>query len=113
MKPDICANKHGGADTSVQAFKGTPAEVRQRMRDQICQAIAAAGVRGATADEIVVTLGIPLQTTAARFSELKRDGRIVRVGSRPTRLGRPARVYVVPTPKPVQRLLWGGVESEG
>lgn len=97
---DICRNYHGGEPFSEAANDSvTPSKAvqRERIMHHLTQ------VRDATSDECELALGMPHQTASARFSELKRDGRIVAVFdkagqrvSRPTRHGRPAGVYRIP-----------------
>ena len=53
--------------------------------------------RGATCDDVEVGLGMRHQTASARCRELELARRIVKTqDKRPTRSGRPARVYKVP-----------------
>ena len=96
MPNDICENRHGGADTSVEAFESTPESYREETRLRILKAINDHGGRGATADEIEIQLDLPAQTGSARMSELKRDGYIIDSGERRlTRRGKKARVMVL------------------
>jgi hypothetical protein len=53
------------------------------------------GIEGVTSDEAEQMLDLLHQTAGARFSDLKADGILVAIeATRPTRRGRPARVYV-------------------
>jgi len=81
------------SDTSRDAadsMRGHAADVRARVFDYI----AACGLDGATADEVLVALRLSHQTGSARVSELARDGVIVdSLMRRRTRSGRAAVVY--------------------
>lgn len=71
---DICRNKHGGNQFSEEANSSAyPHKSRQQAR--VLAFIVASG--DLTADEASLTLGIPYTAASARFSELKRDGKIV------------------------------------
>ena len=90
---DICQNYHKNADTSCEAYKGTPSKVRSKIRQQIAAKIEE--LQNATCDEIEVLLGLSHQCISARISELHKDEIIKDSGERRlTRLGRKARVYV-------------------
>jgi hypothetical protein len=53
------------------------------------------GIEGITSDEAEKLLDLSHQTASARFSDLRVDGILVAIeATRPTRRGRPARVYV-------------------
>jgi len=91
---DICANKHRGAETSVQAYATTPESKRLAMRTHILGFIEASSAFGTTCEEIEERTGLPHQSVSARISELLRDG-LIHYGSerRKTRAGKSARVY--------------------
>ena len=90
---DPCRSRHGGADTSVQAWCDGEKN-RQSIRDQIAQVIFAAGVRGMTCEEVENETGIKHQTASARISELNHARRIYDTGDRRnTESGSKARVY--------------------
>jgi hypothetical protein len=92
--PDICANRHGGADTSEIANRMASKEGRARQRNAVLACIASQGDHGATSEEVETKLSMIHQSVAARISELSTMGSIwygdVR---RLTSSGRPARVY--------------------
>lgn len=97
---DICRNYHRGEPFS-EAANESAAPSKAIQRERILRYLAQVG--SATSDESERALGMPHQTASARFSELKRDGRIVpavdRDGkriARPTRHGRMAGVYRIP-----------------
>ncbi len=49
--------------------------------------------KGATTDEVEKATGLSHQTASARVNELWNEGKLEIAGQRPTRYGRPARVY--------------------
>jgi predicted ArsR family transcriptional regulator len=69
-----------------------------RLRDEVYAAIAAAP-DGLTCDELTGVLDLEIQTVTPRVNELMRAGRIRRQGTRPTRRGRPANVWVAAEPE--------------
>lgn len=90
---DICRNKHHDDPESVAAHK-TGDKLRDRML--AFEFIRSRGEHGATADEFAASIDRQLNQVSGRFSELKRDGKIVASGEkRPTRNGSAAKVYVV------------------
>lgn len=91
-EPDICANRHGGADTSVAA----DARVQKaKDRELIYRLVDQAGLWGITLDELSVRLQRTPNTISGRLTELRVAGRITGNGlTRPTRTGSAARVYV-------------------
>jgi DNA-binding transcriptional ArsR family regulator len=98
LREDICANNHGGASTSVEAFQSTSPESRETLKTKIFEFIA--GFDGiATCELAEDTLGLSHQSASARISELLRDGRIYIEKKRgKTRTGRGCRVYRVGPP---------------
>lgn len=102
---DITGRFHGGNPESHAAFESIR-EGRHLDRLRIVGYIAYRGQDGATCDEIEVALRLSHQTASARVTEAKARGEIVDSGSRrPTRSGRSAAVYVIPTPES-QGELW-------
>lgn len=92
--PDICSNRHGGADTSEIANRMASPEARARQRSEILECIVKEGNRGMTSEEVEVRLGRPHQSVSARISELAVMGSIWYGNTRRlTARGRPARVY--------------------
>lgn len=90
---DPCRIRHGGADTSVQAWCDAEKN-RQSIQNQIAQLIFAAGVYGMTCEEVENETGIKHQTASARISDLNHAGRIYDTGDRRnTESGSKARVY--------------------
>lgn len=67
-EPDICANKHGGNENSVEAHGKTNAK---RDRDRILAHIKSKGMDGATCYECEQALVMRHATASARISELK------------------------------------------
>lgn len=94
IEKDICARKHGGADTSAAAFGSTPASHREACRKRILQEIERLSVNGATCDELEAITGMQHQTCSARVTELLAERRIHFTNARrKTRSGKSARVY--------------------
>ena len=90
--PDPCARKHGGVDTSVEAFK---AGDKRAWNARCLTFIREMGLYGATPDECAVHFGVEVTTVRPRFTDLKRDGLIVRTGQRrATKSGCRAGVHV-------------------
>lgn len=83
MKPDICANRHGGNAESVSANKGT-----NKVNDSayILRMIDLFG--DGTCDEVESRTCLSHQTCSARFSDLKKAGLIEPTMRRKTRSGR-------------------------
>tara|TARA_R100000655_G_scaffold4483_2_gene14503 strand:+ start:7101 stop:7469 length:369 start_codon:yes stop_codon:yes gene_type:complete len=89
---DICKNRHRGNRESVAAFNGIKKTVSDR-REQVRQAIEAAGANGATVHEVAEEMGTNPNNISGRFSELKKDDVIEQIGRRPTASGSTAGVY--------------------
>lgn len=68
------------------------------IRAAILAEIMRRGDRGLTCDEAEVLFGRSHQTTSARFWELKRDNKVRKNGTRPTRSGRRADIMVAVVP---------------
>lgn len=97
VESDPCSGFHGGADTSVEAFKSVSASARASIRRTIYHYIREHS--GATCDEVEQALDLPHQTASARIRELAKDGLIADTGARrATRTGRKARVYEAKVP---------------
>jgi len=88
---DVCSNRHGGNENSLEARKRTNAEQDRR---RILAYIQSQGAEGATADQISLALGIIMNTVSGRCTELKAAGLVDTAGKRPTRTGSPASVLV-------------------
>lgn len=78
---DICAKKHGEAETSRAAFERTRATLPDA-RNDVYFAVDMRGDMGLTAKEYAEQSGKPLNAVSGRFSELKKDGRIIKNGER-------------------------------
>jgi predicted transcriptional regulator len=88
---DICRNRHGGADTSMEAWESI-ANCAGKIRKRVFDFIQEQG--RASCEEIEISLCLSHQTASARLSELKRDGFIKICTQRArTRSGRSARIY--------------------
>ena len=91
---DICKKYHGGNQESVDA---NPTHTRKyKDRTRIMEWLSR--VMDGTCDEAEVALNLSHQSASARFSELKREGKIEKCGVRPTRSGCMAAVYVIKPP---------------
>ena len=92
LDKDICANRHGGVDTSVQASSRVKKERDRRLVLGYVQASRAYGI---TLDEACVILEREPNQISGRFTELAKAGMILATdGRRLTRTGSPARVWV-------------------
>lgn len=89
---DICAGRHGGNPQSAAAFERI-AETLSVARAEVYRMITLAGSSGLTADELSAKTGIPVNALSGRFTELKADDLIHKVGTRPTRSGGTAAAY--------------------
>lgn len=90
---DITHNRHRG-NAESQSANLRVASSKEKMRAQVLEAIQRSGARGMTCDELETLLGLTHQTCSARCSELKKDGMVQKLGTRPTRTGSPAAVLV-------------------
>lgn len=95
--PDVCAGRHGGDPQSTTAHamrRGKADAQRQRVRE----AIRATKAHGLTVDELSARWGVPPNAISGRFTELKgpRFRAIVKRGTRKTRTGAPASVWIDP-----------------
>ena len=91
---DITRHYHRGNPESMAAFAANPATERRKQRALVLAYITSQGQSGATSDEAELALSLPHQACSARFTELKKDARIIPAGQRVTRSGRKARVWV-------------------
>ena len=85
---DVCYNRHGGNEQSVEANRHVD---KQKQSKLILEALERVGE--ATCEQIEYAASLSHQSCSARISELKRDGKIVKVGTRKTRSGCSAAVY--------------------
>ena len=86
---DICASNHRGNEQSVAANK-KPDKQLQKLVIMHC---IIQSDSGRTCEEIETLIHLPHQSCSARISELKREGLIRKIGTRPTRSGCQAAVY--------------------
>lgn len=82
MKNDICANRHCGNSESVAANRKTN---KQRDAERIMRLLGCHN--DLTCQEASDIIQMPYTTASARFSDLKRDGRIEPTERRRTRSG--------------------------
>jgi hypothetical protein len=91
---DVCKDYHGGAETSVQAFRDTPRAARQSQRDRVLAFIRGAGM--AQCEDVEEALGLSHQSASARIADLLRDGRLVDTGMKgTTKAGKSARLVAL------------------
>ncbi len=87
---DITSNRHGGNAESVAAFQSIkdrlPAQ-RKEVLHWITVYTKAHSGRGLTVDELAEVMHKTPNAISGRVSELKRDGRIYKAGTRLTRSG--------------------------
>jgi hypothetical protein len=89
---DICASRHKGVDTSVQANKRVD---KDQDRKTVLVFIKLAGDDGMTLDEVCVKMNRKPNEISGRFTELKVREKILRTTRRrPTRTGATAYVHV-------------------
>ena len=93
VKTDLCAGRHGGAETSSEAYATTTKGARAAQGLKVFLFIEGRP-HGATCDEAEAVLGLSHQTCSARITELQAKQKI-RFGAeqRKTRAGRNVRVY--------------------
>jgi len=90
---DICAKKHGGNPESAEAHKAIRGSIHAQ-REQVYAVIKQWTNRGGiTVDEYAESRRTTPNAISGRFSELARDGRIVKAGRRKTRSGCSAAVW--------------------
>ena len=80
MNNEICSNRHRGSDTSIDALKSLPPELRTDISSRIYLFLK--GTDGHTSKEITRLLQLNYTTVSARLSEMKRDGLIVQTNER-------------------------------
>lgn len=85
---DICARNHGGNEQSVDANR-----VTSKHKDKLRILDYLRSVVDSTCDEAEKALGLSHQTCSARFSELKKEGRIVPTVKRSTPTGCKAQAW--------------------
>lgn len=103
---DISKNRHGGNAESESAFHKISPRLPER-RKIVLSLIRNAGSKGLTTLEASELLETTPNAISGRFSELKRDGLIEKIGTRKTPSGCSAAVYRVAETKPVtQAQLW-------
>ncbi len=83
---DITANRHLGNEQSTHAFENA---VKHRATEQQQRVLKCLRDRpaGLTAEEIAGILGVTVNMISGRCSELKRDGKIYKSGTRKTLSG--------------------------
>ena len=95
LEEDICANRHGGAETSIIADKRVQ---KDKDRQLSLRQIQMAGPAGMTLDELSVRLDRGANRISGRLTELRKDGKITATDrTRLTRTRSPARVYTATT----------------
>jgi hypothetical protein len=94
VEADICANRHKGAETSVGAHKRIRGSTSER-REAVYAMIKWYNLSGLTVDELAAAWETTPNAISGRFSELARDSRIEKHGTRKTRSGCSAAVWRV------------------
>lgn len=89
--PDICRNKHGGADTSEEANARIHSR-KENDRQRVLRLAEARGSYGCTVHEVAAAFGVSENCVSGRLSELKASGQLVLSGEKRNK----ARVLVVP-----------------
>lgn len=91
---DVCRNFHGGADTSEAAI-AKHREHLTALQTIVLRHVELRGEKGATIDEATINLDRPWQSVGARFSELVRDGHLIRLqATRDSSRGNPSHIHV-------------------
>lgn len=78
---DICKSRHRGNTESDAAFDKTKDAIPHQ-RQKVFDAIQKRPKLGFTCKELAEMWGVGMNAISGRFSELKRDGMIVKVGVR-------------------------------
>ena len=93
VETDICQNRHKGNPQSESAFESIRKELP--LRRALCLVlIHKAASKGLTVHELSEQLGTTPNAVSGRLTELKREGLICKIGTRPTPTGGHAAVYV-------------------
>ena len=93
QETDICRNRHRGNPESEAAFQALLPTLSNR-RQEVLLIIRKSGFKGLTVHEVAEMLGTTPNAVSGRFTELKRDGLIMKWGKRPTPTGGSAGVYI-------------------
>jgi hypothetical protein len=89
---DICANRHGGSETSIAAHEGTSQEKRDSDKRRILE--LSQRDEGVTLHEACEDMKRNPNELSGRFSEMVRDGQLSRRGeTRKTPTGSSAKVH--------------------
>lgn len=91
-EPDICQNRHGGAETSQEAYSKVDLT---KARQEVFNAIQRRGATGATLHEIADDLDKPVNAISGRISELHHRYKHIRAQGTRNYQGHRGRVYVV------------------
>ncbi len=89
---DHCRHKHGGAETSVEAFERLTPHLPKAQMDAL-EAVRLAGDVGLTLDELADQVGKPKHAISGRISELLASNRIEVIGKRRNKGGNKCRIY--------------------
>ena len=96
QQTDICQNRHKGNLESKAAFQTLLPGLSHR-RHHVLSLIQNAGLEGLTVHEAAELLETTPNAVSGRFTELKKDGLIYKVGKRPTSSGSLAGIYILIT----------------
>lgn len=89
---DVCQNRHGGNPESSAAFNKIYSRLTAA-QERVLRCIRDAGERGRSNDDICIVLGLTPNQVSPRLTELRIQGRIGKIGTRPTRSGCSAAIW--------------------
>ena len=98
QETDICQNRHRGNPQSEKAFESIKQHL-PHMRGEVLVLIHKAASEGLTVHELAYQLGTTPNSVSGRLTELKKMGRIQKIGTRANAQGNKAAIYI-PTPTP-------------
>lgn len=90
---DVCARKHGGNEQSKAAFDSVSHHISDAQRSVWINIYDCRG-RGVTCDELSERMGTTPNAISGRITELRMMGKIEKRGTRKTRSGCSAAVWV-------------------
>ena len=90
---DWCGSRHNGNAQSDAAFDSIKNDLTE-MENEVLQFIERQGLRGSSIDEMAAATGKAPNQISGRFTSLKAANKIMKIGTRPTRSGRSAGVFV-------------------
>lgn len=94
MPTDPTAPRHNGNPESAAAFEQSSSG-HCVIKERILEVITAQGDHGITADELAARWNVGVNTISGRFSQLAAEKKIKRQGTRPTRTGCQAAIWIL------------------